>query len=349
MGATIYEDDCNVIITDTICHCGSRPKLYYYKESEMFCCYTECGSMDIISLVANAKGYETDEIGKVIDWICLTCNIKTSVYEYGKFNVISEKETKDKISDWDFIRSYDKEKKKLKRINEMYEFNKCDDSILNTFQRYYYDGWIKEGISIETMCKYNILYCTYQHKIIIPHYDYKGMLIGVRGRAMLDEDIEEYGKYTPFYNGKTMYNHNISRSLYGLNHNLDYIKKIGKVMLVEGEKAVMQCETMFGEKNFSLALCGVNLSQYQKEMLINLGVKEIIIALDKQYDLLNQESCDKWINHIKRKFIKPLSPYMDVYIIWDSNNTLDYKMSPTDDGKDTLLKLMKNKILVKNE
>ena len=347
LGATIYDDNSEFILTDTICHCGCKPKLYYYKDTGMFFCYTECGSMDIISLVSNVKGYDIEEINKAIQWICSTCGIHTAKYEYGKFNVVDEK--KEKISDWNFIRSYDKSKRNTQKSNHSYEFDNYNSNILNIFQPLYYQGWIDEGISIDTMKKYNISYCTYKHRIIIPHYDSSNNIIGIRGRALLERDIEEYGKYTPFYDGIIMYRHKISNSLYGLNQNMEYIKSIRKVMLVEGEKSVMQCDTMFGEKNFSLALCGMNLSHYQKDILINLGVKEVIVGLDKQYKLSDQSSCDKWINHIKKEFIQPLSPYMDVNVIWDSNNELDYKMSPTDKGKDVLLQLMKSKILVNNE
>ena len=53
-----------------------------------------------------------------------------------------------------------------------------------------------------------------------------------------------------------------------------------------------------------------------------------------------------WAEHIYKEFVKPLSPYFSVYVLWDTNNLLGYKQSPTDCGKDVLLKLMKNKIYV---
>ena len=47
------------------------------------------------------------------------------------------------------------------------------------------------------MKKYNILYSTWQQKIIIPHYDMNNNLVGVRSRALLPDDIELFGKYAP--------------------------------------------------------------------------------------------------------------------------------------------------------
>ena len=79
---------------------------------------------------------------------------------------------------------------------------------------------------------------------------------------------------------------------------------------------------------------------------ILIRVKEVIIALDKQYETADSQEAVDWQNHIIKQFIKPLSPYFAVYVLWDTENLLDYKQSPTDKGKETLLKLMKNKIYV---
>ena len=53
-----------------------------------------------------------------------------------------------------------------------------------------------------------------------------------------------------------------------------------------------------------------------------------------------------WSQHIKDKIIDKLSPFVSVSVLWDSTNLLGYKDSPTDRGKETLLKLMENKIYV---
>ena len=210
----------------------------------------------------------------------------------------------------------------------------------------YTDEWIKEGISIETMEKYNILYSTWQQKIIIPHFDVNNQLIGVRGRSLIDEDIELFGKYTPFKVGRRFYNHSLGMNLFGLNHNLKAIQKKRKIMLVEAEKSVFQTDTMFGEDNFTVALCGSNLTDYQKGMILMLGVREVIVALDKQYETIDSDECKKWAKHIKDKIIDKLSPFVTVSVLWDTNDLLEYKDSPTDRGKETLRQLMENKIYV---
>lgn len=334
MGATFHYEDEDMWITDTICHHGLKPKLYFYKDSMSFHCYTECGQLDIIGVVMGYKGYSQEEFQKAINWICIKLNIDNCEYGFG---------IPEQITDWEFIRKY---KKNIKQNNNETSLECYDKNILNIFQEMYFEGWINEGISIETMKKYNVLYSTWQQKIIIPHFDINNRLLGVRGRALIDEDINLFGKYTPFKIGRKFYNHSLGQNLFGLNHNIKAIQKKRKIMLVEAEKSVFQTDTMFGEDNFTVALCGNKLTEYQKGMILMLGVREVIIALDKQFEALDTDECKIWAKHIKEKIIDKLSPYLTVSVLWDTNNLLNYKDSPTDRGKDTLLRLMENKIYV---
>lgn len=334
MGATISYEDDDMWISNTICHHGNKQKLYYYKDSQSFHCYTECGQMDIIGVVMNFKGYEQEEFHKAINWICVKLNIDNCEYGFGK---------QEQISDWNFIKKYKRNTKKEVENKSLPVYN---TSILNIFQKLYTEEWINEGISVETMQKYNILYCVWQQKIIIPHYDVNNQLIGIRCRSLLELDIELFGKYTPFKTGRMFFNHSLGQNLYGLNYNIKAIIRTRKIMIVEAEKSVLQADTMFGEDNFTVALCGSNLTDYQIKMILMLGVREVIIALDKQYEDINSEECKKWSKHIKEKIINKISPYFCVSVLWDSIGLLDYKDSPTDKGKEVLLQLMDRKIYV---
>lgn len=334
IGATFYYEDDDMWITDTICHHGNKPKLYYYKDSKSFHCYTECGQLDIIGIVMGYKDFTQEEFQKAINWICIKLNLDNCEYGFGK---------QEQISDWEFIRSY---KKSLKKINKEKELVPYDPSILKIFQPFYPKCWIDEGISIRSMKKYGIMYCVWQQKIIIPHYNISNELIGVRARSMLEMDIELYGKYAPFKIGNIFYNHSLGLNLFGLNHNMKAIQRKRKIMLVEAEKSVLQTDTMFGEDNFTVALCGSNLTDYQKGIILMLGVREVIIGLDKQYQELDSEECKKWAKHIKDKIIDKLSAFVIVTVLWDTNGLLGYKDSPSDKGKDTLLQLMNNKLYV---
>ena len=67
LGADVIEKD-NCLICSTICHNEdaeqASKKLYYYKDTHLFYCYTECGPMNIFKFLRNY--YETRNIE--YDW-----------------------------------------------------------------------------------------------------------------------------------------------------------------------------------------------------------------------------------------------------------------------------------------
>ena len=339
LGGEIWFEDEDKIILNTICHGGDSPnKLYYLKEEKYFYCYTHCGITDILSIVCQVKDYT---LPQSISYICTLLHISTM--QEGFTN-----NKNDIIEDWGFINSFRRRYKNLEKKNEKKQVSILDHNLLNMFQEIYTTEWMNDGISKGVMKKYNILYSTYKQSIIIPHYDVNNDLIGIRQRAMLEEDITAFGKYTPFSICGEMYNHPLSNNLYGLNVNKETIKRTKKVMLVESEKGVLQAASMFGiENNFTVALCGcAKVSNIQRQLLMDLGVNKVIIALDRQYEERGSDEYYKWIKHIKDKFINPLIPYFNIYILWDTEDDLGYKDSPTDKGIDILLKLMNNKIYI---
>lgn len=330
LNAKVHENKTDVIITDTICHHGIKPKLYLFKDSNQFHCFTNCGSFDVIELVCKVKEFSFIE---AINWICIQLGYSTFTYGFG--------EQIEKINDWEFINPI-RNRKNKKPKDKTYDF--YDRTILNIFQKMYLKEWIDEGITIESLLKYEIAYSTLQQKVIIPHFNINYQLMGVRVRSTIDEEVDVYGKYSPFQINNMIYSHPISQNLFGIHVNKETIKKKKKIMLVEGEKGVLQCDSMFGDENFTVALCGSNLSDYQRDLIVSLGVNEVIIALDKQYHDHMSEEADKWAKHIRDKLINKLAPYCVTTILWDNCDLLPYKGSPTDVDKTTLLKLMDNKI-----
>lgn len=67
-GADRYKDEENFILFPTICHnevsAEASMKLYYYKDSHLFMCYTSCGGMNIFNFIKHY--YETR--GIEFDW-----------------------------------------------------------------------------------------------------------------------------------------------------------------------------------------------------------------------------------------------------------------------------------------
>jgi len=88
------------------------------------------------------------------------------------------------------------------------------------------------------MKTFNILYYDRQNKIVIPHYDMNNNLIGIRGRALNEEDLV-YGKYMPIQIEGQMCAHPLGYNLYGLNMNKDNIKLASIAIVFEGEKSVL--------------------------------------------------------------------------------------------------------------
>ena len=340
LGADFSQETDIEIKYRTICHCGNKHKLYFYKESVTFYCYSECGRIgSIIDLVKKVK--EFDNVYDAGEWICKQLGIST--FTEGSFGNTSIDTVR--IEDWQYI-NFLKGKQKMESRNN--EFEILDDRILNMFQKFHPAEWIeKDGITNEVMDAYEIGYCAWQERIVIPHRNKDGKLIGIRGRSNSDDSMM-FGKYVPLLtgnmSGKQYYSHNLGDNLYGLHLNKDCIKRTRKILLVEAEKSVMQMSSFFGvENNFSVALCGSNLTKTQIKLILELKPLEVIVALDKQWQELGDDECNAWQDKILRKFIKPLSPYCKTSVLWDTDNLLNYKDSPCDLGKDVFLKLFNDR------
>ena len=323
----------------TICHNGDKHKLYFYKESMTFYCYSECGRIgSILDLVKKVK--EFDNVYDASEWICKQLGM--SIFKEGSFG--NNDIDAPRIDDWKYI---DFLKRKQKTESRSNEFEILDDRILNMFQRFHPLSWISEGITHDVMDAYGIGYCAWQERITIPHRDQDGNLIGIRGRSNSDDSLM-FGKYCPLLTGnitgKTCYAHNLGDNLYGLHLNKECIKRTRKVLLVEAEKSVLQMASYFGiENNFALALCGSNLTKRQIELVLELKPLEVIVALDKEFEELESEEYKQWEKKILEKFVKVLSPYCKTSVIVDRDNLLGLKDSPTDRGVETFLKLMENR------
>lgn len=330
----VDSDDENIIIYKTICHCGSKYKLYFYKNTKNFYCYTECGSMDIISLVQKVLSLD---IKSAINYICKIVGIINSNYE---MKIGFEDEVEE--SYLSVFKNYNTQPFEI--IDRT--FNYIDKSILNNFYKYYHHSFIEDGISIATMQKFNIRYDLLEHRIIIPHYDEYGNLIAIRSRNLDEKLIKNGVKYAPIiYKNKLLSAPN-AKYLYGLDKTKQAISKCKKVILVEAEKSVMQLDTVYGPNNISVALSSSNLSLCQVELLRELGVKEVIIALDKEFETYGSKEEQTQAVLLKKKLINKLLPYFTVSIIWDKENLLNKKDSPTDHGKQVFEKLLETRILV---
>ena len=120
-------------------------------------------------------------------------------------------------------------------------------------------------------------------------------------------------------------------------------------MLVEAEKSVLQSYSYFGEDSFTVATCGSSITQTQiKIMLEELQVNEILYAPDRDYHEANSFEAEIWWQKQIKK-LAPLIPYVKVCLVADKKDRLGFKDSPTDRGKDILLELLEEKIVITAE
>ena len=206
--------------------------------------------------------------------------------------------------------------------------------------------WVNENISEDALRKFNIRFDVKGNRMIIPHMNQDGQCVGIRVRNFNPKDVER-GNYMPLFYDDNCFSHALGSSLYGLNISKDNIKKYKKCIVFESEKSVLKYESLYPDRNISVSICGSSFSNQQKKILLDLGVQEIVLALDRQYENEDSEEGRDWKNKIIKN-LKGLTDYCKVSYIWDvdENRLLEYKDSPIDKGKEVFEKLLKNRIQI---
>lgn len=329
-------------VSQTICHNhageGSH-KLYYYENTRLFKCYTDCNgeAFDIYDLVRKQMTIKTGNIWKLSQAIFYVANFFGVAANFTEDNSFAQGE----LQDWNVFKKYDK----LNEISEkqIVELKHYDDKVLFHLPRPIIVSWEKEGIAREIMNKRNICFDPINEGIVIPHYDINNNLVGIRERTLIKEN-EKYGKYMPAKINGVMYAHPLSFNLYNLNKSKDNIKAIKKVIIFEGEKGPLTYASYFGEDNdISVAVCGSNLINYQVQLLLGLGVEEIVIAFDKQFKEIGDDEFNRWTKKLT-EIHKKYGAYIHISFMFDKWNMLEYKMSPIDNGQETFMELFKRRI-----
>jgi hypothetical protein len=220
-------------------------------------------------------------------------------------------------------------------------------AMLTYFLPYHHPLWLREGITPAAMDKFHIGLFNAQNKITIPHFDIDGRLVGIRARTLNKEEAEEFGKYRPVQIGETLYSHPLHFNLYGIYEHKEAIQKRRSAIVVEGEKSVLLDDGYYGEWANTVACCGSNLNKFQVSLLTNiLGVNEITIAFDKEYEDWRSETAQEYQDKI-RKMCNKYKGQATFYYIWDMDNLLEQKDSPFDRGKEIFEKLYKHRIRVR--
>ena len=181
LGAEDYIEKPLYVVFPTICHnmdaSEASMKLYYYENSHIFQCYTECGSMTIFQFMK--QYYETR--GITYDWYE---DIYKVILNCSNFN-----------PNFGFAPQRYQSIRQLYKTTEQVELPTYPNGLIDCFTKFYPQEWLNDGITKESMEKFNIRYSPPQNKIIIPHYNPNGQLVGIRGRALNEWEVENVGKY----------------------------------------------------------------------------------------------------------------------------------------------------------
>ena len=322
-----YEEKGGVLILPTVCHNEdveeASHKLYYYKNTHIFQCYTECGAMSIFNFLKHF--YETRSIE--YDWYT---DILQVILDCSNMRSFNQPQTGYKRRADDYAPKKDR-----------HELPTYPNGLINVFVKYYPIEWLNDGITKEVMDKFNIRYAPYQNKIIIPHYDASGRLIGIRGRALNTWEIENIGKYMPVQIENKWYSHPLSLNLYGLNVTKENIKKTGIAYIFEAEKSVLQCES-FNIPNCAVAVCGSKFNKYALDILVReCHPREIVICFDKE----EEPGSSEYFNHLY-ELCNKYKVYANFSFIYDKENLLALKDSPSDKGEEVFRRLLEKRVRV---
>lgn len=331
-------------VFNTICHNGAGQgshKLWYYTESKSFFCFSECGAMNIIDLTMKMLNMDFKEA------FLYLCQYKgVSAYQVVEHRGFGRESFENE--DFDFLDRH------LSTIEvQEVELEVYDKSILQLFHLMYPDTWYEEGITPQSAEKFDVRFCFNRNAAILPYYNLKGELVGIRQRNFNSEQVEAGRKYIPATIEKTTYRFPTSQLFYGLYQNQEAIRQAKEVVLIEGEKSVMLYHSYYPNRSIALALGGSSFSITQRDTLLELGVERVVICLDKDYhqDKLNDKTSEDYkafkgmVRRLK-KMVGLLAPYCQVSVILCFDDRLGYKDSPLDRGKEIYEQLFVNRVVI---
>ena len=309
------------------------PKLYFYKDSQIYFGYTSSRSYDIISLVQTRLALLKQPCSflDACQFILDTTNINP--------DSISHVKKEGHVYDWSNLERFVRVRK---YGNQLSEYNR---NIIDTLPPLYPQAWIDEGISEETMDKYQIRYYERCNQTVIPCFDDEARLVGVRVRNW-DKDRVEQAKYMPLVTlDGQCYKFNTNQVFYGINYNKPEIERTGKVIIVESEKAVMKLDTYMGRHNIALGMYGSNLGIQRRNQLLKMGVNTVSYVVDNDFIGQDDEFFEQWREKI-RHFIKLWDGFCRVEIVWDNLGLLGPKENATDRTKEIWEQLWENREII---
>lgn len=218
---------------------------------------------------------------------------------------------------------------KLKKTNKEVPLRvplDMDKDYIQRFKDEVPQEWIDEGISPETMKKYEIRIDPMSNRIVYPVKDNDDNLIGIKGRTRFKNfkelKIMKYMNYVRI---------GILNYFQGMQQARESINSSGEIIIVEGIKSVMKLD-QWGFHNTVSAETS-KLNEYQIELLIRMKVRDVVIAFDKDVQMKKIHECTELLKR-----------FTNVYVVYDRWGLLDDKDSPCDKGKEVFEELYERRI-----
>lgn len=276
-------------------------------------------------------------------WHCFGCGIGGTIYQYimERENLSFDKAVQKVASITGHSTIDYVESESISFFRELKKFDRGNIKVIRPVIDYKTDyeskflkqpivNWEQEGIRRDVIELFDIRYDNNSKRIVYPVYDKTDNLIGVKGRTTIP-NWKEIGipKYINYHKIGTI------DYFQGLHQTKEYILNTNQVIIFEGLKSVMKCFG-WGYKNCMSAETSA-LSDGQLKTLIELGVKEVVIAFDKD---------KKMQSVLADKNIITLKMFANISIVIDRKNMLEDKDAPCDKGLETWEELYKNRIYI---
>lgn len=331
MGIPLVSANSQYMIFPSVCHHADwehhRPKLWFYTDSQRFHCWVCQHDSDIFGMVQKVRGCTFPQ---AVAYVCSTLGIQAD-------EVMQD----DDIDPWQH---------ELRRWlsnaepDEPAELIPYDPAILSAFDRLYPTDWLEYGITRDSMDKFGIGWYARQACISIPVM-MNGQLVGVRGRYTRRQDMDK-GKYRPLslLDG-TVLKFPSSSCLYGYDQNKSAIEKSRQVLLFESEKSVLKAPS-YGINN-ALAVFGSNISKRHIEMLLALGVNDVVLCFDSDYRQVGDDDFKFFVAKMK-KLASKLRPYFSTSIVYNNQGYDAYKCNIMDLPYDKAMKLYESRAVFRS-
>ena len=328
LGAPLTKADNDNLVFPSICHHGAdainhKYKLWYSQERQAFHCWVCNLHTDAIGLVQHVKHLDFNQ---AVAYICSTLHLQ-----------VGQIEQNNDVDNWTELRRFlpDAEPEPDKLVT-------YDPAVLSLFDHLYPQDWLDYGITKDILDKFGVGWYARQACISIPVV-FNGQLVGVRGRYTREQDVAK-GKYRPIctLDGQVL-KFPSSSCFYGYDQNRAAIEKSRQVVLFESEKSVLKAPQY--DLHNALAVFGSNISKRHIQLLLELGVNEVVLGFDSDYHTVGDDEFRFFVAKMKKLAAK-LRPYFSIAILYNNQGYNGYKFSPIDFTREQFEKLWESRVRV---